>query len=100
LLDLASRQARYYTANNSYTTSMAALGYASDAPNPVPTAASPTFLVSVASVTAATANAPAFFALQAVPQGGQAQDSCGTFGYTDLGSKTVSGGTVADCWGQ
>jgi len=99
LLDAASRQARYYTTNNTYTTSMTTLGYSAD-PNPVASASNLYFNVSVASVTAASTTAPASFVLQAVPQGTQANDSCGTFGYTDLGQRTVSSGTVASCWGQ
>jgi len=99
LLDTASRQARYYTTNNTYTGSMTSLGFAAD-PNPVPSATTTYFNVSVAATPAATASAPASFTLQAVPTGTQANDSCGTFTYTDLGQKGVSAGTVASCWGQ
>ena len=56
--------------------------------------------ISVASVAAATASAPATFTVQAVPQGAQVNDSCGTFSYTDLGVKSVSASTVTSCWGQ
>lgn len=99
LLDVASRQARYYTTNNSYTNSMVTLGYGAD-PQPVASASNLYFNISIASVTAATATAPASFTLQAVPQGTQANDSCGTYGYNDLGRKTVTSGTVSSCWGQ
>jgi len=46
---------------------------------------------------AATATA---FTLQAVPVSGgpQAGDSCGTLTINQLGQKTASGGSVADCW--
>ena len=53
LLDAASREARYYTINNSYTTSMTALGYTAD-PMPVGTSTSTYFNISVSSVTAAS----------------------------------------------
>ncbi len=99
LLDAASREARYYTINNSYTTSMTALGYTAD-PMPVGTSTSTYFNISVSSVTAASTTAPANFVLQAVPQGTQVNDSCGTFGYSDLGQRTVSASTVASCWSQ
>ena len=101
LLDAASRQARYYTTNNTYTTSMTTLGYAAD-PNPVASTSNRYFNVSVFSVTAATTTAPASFVLQAVPQGGQVNDTCGTFTYTEAGIKGLSGNTatVASCWGN
>ena len=40
------------------------------------------------------------YTLQAVPQGAQASDACGTFRYDQAGNKTVSGGTLAasGCW--
>ena len=67
LLDAASRESRYYTTNNSYTTSMTTLGYAAD-PYQVPTgSATPYYNISVFNVTVASATAPASFTLQAVP---------------------------------
>lgn len=40
------------------------------------------------------------YTIQAAPQGAQATDACGTFGYDQAGNKTVSGGTLtaAACW--
>ena len=99
LLETASREARFYTINNTYTASMTSLGFGAD-PNPLPSATNRYYDVSVAAVPAATASAPASFTLQAVPQGNQAADTCGTFTYTDLGQKGVSASTVTSCWGQ
>jgi type IV pilus assembly protein PilE len=100
ILDAASREARYYTTNNSYTTSMTALGYPAD-PNPVSDSTSSHYYdISVASVTAGTSTTPAAFTIQAVPQGNQATDTCGNFTYTDLGVKAVSSGSLSDCWPQ
>lgn len=93
LLDLASRQARFYTIENKYSTSMTELGYATD-PMPIGSTQSPTYNLSV--VSASTAQ----FTVQAVPVGRQTQDVCGTYEYTDLGKKTVSAGTVKECWKQ
>ena len=93
ILELASRQARYYTTNNGYSTSMVTLGYAAD-PNPVPSASQTYYNVSVAATTASS------FSLQAVPVGSQASDACGTYTYTDLGVQGVSSGTVSTCWNQ
>jgi type IV pilus assembly protein PilE len=100
ILDVASREARYYTTNNSYTSSMTALGYSAD-PYPVSNATdSHWYDVSVLSVTAGTSTTPATFTVQAVPQGGQTSDICGTFTYSDLGVKAVSSGRLSECWAQ
>jgi type IV pilus assembly protein PilE len=94
VMDLASREARYYTTNNSYTNSLITLGYAAD-PTLVTDANNNYYNLSVNPASTATT-----FTLQAVPQGAQVNDTCGTFTYTDLGVKGVSAGTVADCWKQ
>lgn len=93
LMDLASREARYYTTNNVYTNSLVTLGYAAD-PTPVSDANNYYYDLSI---TAANATS---FSLQAAPTGNQANDTCGTFTYTDLGVKGVGAGTVSDCWKQ
>lgn len=104
LLDAASRQARYYTANNSYAIDMNTLGYVSNTgtnSNPVPSATNTYYTVSVVSAPVATATTPAKFSLLATATGAQAQDSCVNFTYDDLGTKGVTGNaTVATCWGN
>jgi type IV pilus assembly protein PilE len=40
------------------------------------------------------------FTLQAVPQGGQTKDACGTLTLNQTGTRAASGGSVADCWGR
>jgi len=99
ILDLASRQARYYTTNNAYTTSLLTLGFPAD-PMPVIIGGTTYYNLGVASVTAATATVPAAFSLQATPAGNQLNDTCGTYTYTDLGQKGISSGTLSDCWKQ
>ena len=96
LLDLAGKQARYYTIGNTYTGSLLTLGYAND-PMLVSDAANPFYSLSV--VPGSTANS---FTLQAVPQNAQVNDTeCGTFKITQLGQKTVTGtSSAASCWKQ
>lgn len=93
VLDLASRQARYYTTNNTYTTSLTALGYPSD-PMPLADSSNRYYDLSVASASTTA------FTVQAVPVLNQANDTCGTYSYTDLGVKSISSGTLSDCWKQ
>ena len=96
LLDLAGKQARYYTIGNTYTGSLLTLGYAND-PMLVSDTANPFYSLSV--VSGSTANS---FTLQAVPQNAQVNDTeCGTFKITQLGQKTVTGtSSAASCWKQ
>ena len=93
VLDLASREARYYTTNNTYTNSLATLGYTSD---PMPVTDSSNHYYDL-SVTAANSSS---FTVSAAPTGNQTNDTCGTFNYTDLGVKSVSSGTLSECWKQ
>ncbi len=91
LLEVASRQARYYTAENKYANNMTLLGYSA---NPLPV--DEVFSVSVAAVTADG------FSIQAAPINKQVKDVCGTFQLNELGQKSLTGGTgtVAECWRQ
>lgn len=96
LLDLGSREARYYSANNVYTNALTGangLGYASN-PAPVPDATTTYYNLSAA----LNGNS---FTLTATAVGNQVNDvECGNFTYTGLGVKGISGtGTVAQCWG-
>lgn len=93
IMDLGSREARYYTTNNNYTASMLALGYSAD-PMPATDVNNHYYDLSVQSATAST------FTLRAVPVGNQVNDTCGTYTYTDLGVKGITTGTLSDCWKQ
>lgn len=93
VLDVASRQARYYTTNNTYTTSMTALGFATD---PVALTDSSNHFYDL-SVTGSTSSS---FTVTAAPWGLQTSDTCGTFNYNDLGVKSITSGTLAECWKQ
>ena len=103
IMDLGSREARYYTTNNTYTNSMTTLGYASD-PMPVTGGGSTTYY-NLSAAAGATGSIATSFTLQAVPTGNQTNDTCGTYTYTDLGQKNMIAaggvtGTVSDCWKQ
>lgn len=97
LLDLASREERYYTVNNTYSSSASALGYGAAAAFPinlpVSTAATGDYQLSV-SASSATA-----YTLAATASGQQVNDGCGSYGLNNLGVQTVTGalGTSA-CW--
>jgi type IV pilus assembly protein PilE len=97
LLDLASRQERFYTTNNTYTADPTAtgLGYAVaawPAGIPIGTQANYNLTVTAASATAYTA--------QAVPTGVQAGDPCGTYTINQSGVQGNTGNTLttAQCW--
>lgn len=93
LLEMASRQERYYTVNNAYASNATELGYTANTVA-VPDANSPDYQVSVVN---GNGNA---YSLQAVPTGAQANDSCGTYTLNNLGQQGNSGNTTssADCW--
>ena len=97
LLDTASRQARLYTVQNAYAGNMTTLGFAAD-PNPVPSSGTANYNICVLTNSAASSSAPASFVLMAVPNGTQANDSCGTFTYTDLGVRGLA--TGGSCTGN
>ena len=89
LLDLASREAKYYSLNNAYTTSMTNLGYASAGPIAVPDTTSHYYDLSVAAE-----NTTGYIAT-AVPTGRQATDSCGSYRIDFLGVKAAG---ASNCW--
>jgi type IV pilus assembly protein PilE len=94
LLDLASRQERYFTTNNAYTSTSTNLGYSGSYPVSVPSAT--TFNYGI-DVTAASATA---YTATATPNGDQTNDSCGTYSINELGVQSNSNNTTAisECW--
>lgn len=104
LLDLASREERYYAINNAYTAAATDLGYPSF-PHVVGsgyyTISAPT------NINAATATSPATFTLSATPVAGMGQDrdsDCQTFTVTQAGQDTSTNSASVDststCWSQ
>jgi type IV pilus assembly protein PilE len=103
LLDLASREERYYAMQNTYTTTASNLGYTSW-PQVV---GSGYYEIDTPVVNAATSTAPATFSLTAVPISGKGQDqdsSCASFTVSSTGQNTSlnssSTDSTATCWGQ
>jgi type IV pilus assembly protein PilE len=102
LLDLASREERYLTLNNSYTNVAANLGYAGWPQ----TVGSGYYQVQTPTVNAATANSPATFTLVAIPVGSQLKDSsCQYFSVDNTGnqqsfnnSSGTGTNTTSTCW--
>ena len=96
LLDLAARQERFSSVNNTYTSTPANLGYAGTAfPVDVQSGGQAYYRLNV------TPGAPATtYTATAAPIGGQTQDSCGTYTINNLGVQGNTGNTTAtaDCW--
>jgi type IV pilus assembly protein PilE len=88
LLDLASREAKFYSTNNAYTASMTVLGYGSAGPIPIPDATSNFYNLSVTLVTGG-------FTATATPVGRQSTDICGAMTVNHLGIKGANANT---CW--
>jgi type IV pilus assembly protein PilE len=92
LLDVASKQVRHHSENNTYASLIGELGYG---------AATATDYDSEGgyykvSVTAANATS---FTLVAAPQNAQSSDECASLGYNSAGQKsTTSVLPAADCW--
>lgn len=96
LLDLASRQEKFFSMNNAYTDKPANLGL-SGAAFPVPVKASST---SYYSMTLTLAAGGAGYTATVVPSGDQASDACGSFTLTHLGVQGNTGNTQPSdrCW--
>lgn len=94
LMDAAAREERFFADNNTYTTTMTALGYTA---SPM---ASPDRHYTVAAAAGPTADIASSYVLTATPQGGQADDAiCMNLTLNNQGVKGISGsGDVGDCW--
>jgi type IV pilus assembly protein PilE len=103
LLSIVDALERCYTRNNSYV---------DNPPNaPCPAASSMPYLVTPQDYLITVNNAPPAphsgvnaqgFAVQAIPQGGQAEDTyCGNFTLDDANERGITGtGTASYCWSQ
>lgn len=106
LLDIASREEKYYATNNQYTADLTTLGYSSVATScaggassclQVPSSDQYFYAVSV-SVPTSGVTAGTTYTADAVPNGEQANDECGTFQINAQGAQTTLGGSATDCW--
>jgi len=99
LLDLASREAVYYSTNNAYTATMATLGYANNYPTSSPTSyVVPNATTPYYTLTVALDSGDPGYTATATPTGTQANDSCGTYTINYLGVKTPANTTSLICW--
>lgn len=105
LLDLAARQERFFTLQNTYTAVPASLGYAAASfPFAIQSGTQSYYQLNVAvtgTAGASGAAAPGYSA-SAVPVSPQTADACGTYTINQLGvqgNPTATGGTTpAQCW--
>ncbi|HET8706026.1 MAG TPA: type IV pilin protein [Pseudomonadales bacterium] len=95
LLDLASREERYFSTHNIYSSATSDLGYSGAWPAQIPTASQFNYALTVT----LQSNGSGFTAT-ATPQGYQAKDACGTYSLDYLGNQNNSGNTEASskCW--
>ena len=96
LQDLATREESYYSLQNTYASQLTTLGYASSTVY-VPGNGNNYYALTIGNATASS------FALTAVPQGQQAQDSCQTYQLDNLGNQSnlaANGASlgVSGCW--
>ena len=102
LLDLASREERFYSLQNAYSSTATDLGYTSWPQ----TVGSGYYQISQpTNITAATASSPATFTLTATPIAGKGQDKdtdCQSFTVTQTGQETstnsASATSTSICW--
>ena len=94
LLDMASRQERFYSVNNKYALTAAELGY-SALPYDIASGGGTTYSLSVASTDGGKT-----WTATAAPTGAQAKDVCSSFTLTDQGTRanTSTGAGRSDCW--
>lgn len=99
LLDLATREEKFFSINNQYTSSATALygGTTATFPMNVQSSASSYYQLSAPTVTTGSATVVPSFSASAVPTNSQTTDACGTFTITSTGVTSVSG-ILTNCW--
>ena len=91
LLDTQSREERYYSNNNTYTTDMTKLGYSAD-----PVISENQYYSVDAAAPTSSCPITSCYKLTATAQGSQSDDThCATMSIDSLGQRT---GTNTDCW--
>lgn len=100
LLDLATREEKFYSVNNQYTATLSNL-YPGLATTTLPVASGSTsyYTISAPTVSGPPTASVAAFTASAVPNAtsAQANDPCGTFTITSTGVTSVST-TMTNCW--
>lgn len=101
LLDLATRQEKFYSVNNQYTNSATSLyGGSASFPMNVQSGGTAYYAIQTPTVTAATGSTAATFTAQATRIAGttQATDACGDFTITNTGVVGNVNNTATNCW--
>lgn len=90
LLDLATRQERFFSVNNAYSSDAAALGYGAGAkfPMPVTVSGNSNYELQLSAADVTVTPVPTFIA-RAAPTGAQLVDDCGTYSINNLGLQTA-----------
>lgn len=100
LLDLAAREERFYSLNNSYSATPSDLyGTGASAtlfPMNVPSTGPALYTIQAPTIVAPATGSPGTFTITAAPAGGQVGDACGSFIINSAGQQTVSG--TGSCW--
>jgi len=100
LLDLASREEKYYATNNNYPASLTSVGYANVTAGAIQVPNSTNEDYYSVTITLGTPTATGYTAT-AAPVGNQQKDSCGSYSITDLGVQGSTGTTSGNgngCW--
>jgi type IV pilus assembly protein PilE len=93
LLDLGTREERFFSTNNTYSKTPSDLGYGGTFPIDVLSGSTAYYRLNVTAVTATS------FSATATPVNSQLSDKCGAYTLTQLGTQTVSGTlSAAECW--
>ncbi len=100
LLDLAGKETKYYSVNNTFTVTLTDLGFSVATNVPVPDSSSTYYTITV--TTNGTGAIADGFLATATPTGVQAADNCGSFSVDETGNKSYTpNGTdpgAASCW--
>lgn len=83
-LQMVQALERWHTVNNTYAGFSATMSSPSDG--------DPRYEITASDLTVTT------YTVTAEPQGGQAEDKCGTMTVDQTGAKTPTGGDLDDCW--
>jgi type IV pilus assembly protein PilE len=101
LFDVASREEKYYSTTNTYTTELSNLGYTNVTGNTlqVPGNGNNYYTISVANPASSATSATSYTATAApTPGSTQVNDVCGTYTLTDLGVQANNVTTNTGCW--
>ncbi len=96
LLDLASRQERFFTNNQFYASTSSNLGLAGTFPLSIPDSGAPSYSVTVS----VSGTGSSSFSLIAAPVNAQSGDSCGSLTLNETGAQGVTAATLTavNCW--